>query len=125
MTLECFIYDEKDYIVSNKPTVSVIIATHNNVDTIENCIDSIWFMEFSDIEVVVVDVNSTDGTKDLLAQVAKNDEQVIFLVDSWGSIGHAKNVGLTMQGENMLSLQIRPASFTETHWKASICGGCF
>ena len=52
-----------------RPKVSVIIATHNNVDTVENCIDSIWSREFADVEVVVVDVNSTDGTKDLLAQM--------------------------------------------------------
>lgn len=80
--------------MGNKPKVSVIIATHNSVDDIGNCIDSVWSREFSDVEVIAVDVNSTDGTKDLLAEFSARDEQVKFLVDSMGSMGHAKNLGL-------------------------------
>ena len=76
------------------PKVSVIIATHNNVETIENCIDSLFSRTFSDIEVIVVDVNSTDGTKDLLLKIATEDDRISFLADSKGSIGHAKNVGM-------------------------------
>lgn len=76
------------------PKVSVIIATHNNVETIENCIDSLFGRTFSEIEVIVVDVNSTDGTKNLLLEIAEKDDRITFLADSKGSIGHAKNVGM-------------------------------
>ena len=74
--------------------VSVIIATHNNADTIGNSIDSIWSRSFRDMEVIVVDVNSTDGTKDLLLEMAAEDPQVTFLADGMGSLGHARNMGL-------------------------------
>ncbi|WP_207637311.1 glycosyltransferase family 2 protein [Oribacterium sp. NK2B42] len=76
------------------PKVSVIIATHNNVKTIGNCIDSLFSRTFTDIEAIVVDVNSTDGTKDLLMEMAAEDDHIIFLADSMGSIGHAKNIGM-------------------------------
>ena len=76
------------------PKVSVIIATHNNVKTIGNCIDSLYNRTFKEIEVIVVDVNSTDGTKDLLMEMAAEDDHIIFLADSMGSIGHAKNIGM-------------------------------
>ncbi len=76
------------------PKVSVIIATHNNVKTIGNCIDSLYSRTFKEIEVIVVDVNSTDGTKDLLMEMAAEDDHIIFLADSMGSIGHAKNIGM-------------------------------
>lgn len=76
------------------PKVSVIIATHNNVKTIGNCIDSLFSRTFTDIEAIVVDVNSTDGTKDLLMEMAEEDDHIIFLADSMGSIGHAKNIGM-------------------------------
>lgn len=76
------------------PKVSVIIATYNNVKTIGNCIDSLFSRTFTDIEAIVVDVNSTDGTKDLLMEMAEEDDHIIFLADSMGSIGHAKNVGM-------------------------------
>lgn len=80
--------------MNNKPKVSIIIATHNSVETIEECIDSIFRLSFSEIEVIAVDVNSTDGTKDLLFDMAAEDERIVFLADSIGSMGHAKNVGL-------------------------------
>ncbi|MCR4746132.1 MAG: glycosyltransferase family 2 protein, partial [Lachnospiraceae bacterium] len=81
--------------MKNKPKVSVIIATHNNAATIENCIESLWSRNFSDIEVIAVDVNSTDGTKDILSEMAANDDQIIFLADSLGSMGHARNMGMS------------------------------
>ena len=76
------------------PKVSVIIVTHNNVKTIGNCIDSLFSKTFKEIEAIVVDVNSTDGTKDLLMEMAAEDDHIIFLADSMGSIGHAKNIGM-------------------------------
>ena len=66
------------------PKVSVIIATHNNVATIGDCIDSLWSRKFNEVEVIVVDVNSTDGTKDLLAEMAAEDEHITYLADSRG-----------------------------------------
>ena len=76
------------------PKVSVIIATHNNVKTIGNCIDSLFSRTFTDIEAIVVDVNSTDGTKDLLLKMAAEDARITFLADSKGSLGHARNTGM-------------------------------
>ena len=73
----------------DKPKVSVIIVTHNNVDSIGECIDSIWSRSFSEIEV---DVNSTDGTKDLLSELSAEDHQITYLADSIGSMGQARNI---------------------------------
>ena len=87
------------------PKVSVIIATHNNAEYIGDCVDSLWSRSFSEIEVIVVDVNSTDGTKEVLAKMA-SDEQIIFLADSTGSIGHAKNTGMNRaRGEYIIFVE--------------------
>ncbi len=80
--------------MKDKPKVSVIIATHNNVDTIGECIDSIWSRIFSEIEVIVVDVNSIDGTKNLLSELSSENYQITYLADSMGSMGHARNMGM-------------------------------
>ena len=76
------------------PKVSVIIATHNNEENIGECLDSILSPAFSDVEVIAIDVLSTDGTKDILMETSKEDDRVTFLADSMGSIGRAKNIGL-------------------------------
>ena len=72
----------------------MVIATHNNSENIEECIESLWNGRFSEIEVIAVDVNSTDGTKDILSEMAAEEDQITFLADSMGSMGHAKNMGM-------------------------------
>lgn len=76
------------------PKVSVVIATHNSADHIGNCIDSLYSRYFSDVEIIVVDVNSTDGTKELLEQMSSEDEKITYMSDRMGSLGHARNVGM-------------------------------
>lgn len=89
--------------MSERPKVSIIIATQNNEPVIGNCLESIWSREFSGVEVIAVDLNSTDGTKELLAEIASEDEQVTFLADSMESFGHAKNMGMNRaRGEYIL-----------------------
>lgn len=51
-----------------KPLVSVIIPAHNNEATIATAIRSILNQTHHELEVIVVDDNSTDGTSDVIAQ---------------------------------------------------------
>jgi len=46
--------------------VSVLVASHNNKDTIENCINSALNQSYKNIEIVVVDDCSTDGSYEIL-----------------------------------------------------------
>ena len=47
------------------PLVSVIITTKNEEPNIENCLKSIKEQSYSNLEIIVVDNNSTDKTKEL------------------------------------------------------------
>ena len=77
-----------------RPKVSVIIATHNNAEHIGECMDSIFSQTMDEYEVIAVDVNCTDGTKDWLEETDQEDENVTYLAENWDSLGYAKNVGL-------------------------------
>ncbi len=79
--------------MNQPPQVSVIIATHNNAEHIEECLNSIFHQTLQAFEVIVVDVNSVDGTKEFLLDAAGKDTRVTFLTDGMGSLGHAKNTG--------------------------------
>lgn len=46
--------------------VSVITAVFNNLENIETCIDSILSQSYKDIEYIIVDGGSTDGTLDVI-----------------------------------------------------------
>ena len=48
-----------------QPLISVIVTTRNNHDTLDACLQSIVAQSYSPIELVVVDNNSTDDTKDI------------------------------------------------------------
>ena len=46
-----------------QPTVSVIVTTRNNHDTLELCLHSIRRQSYPNLELLVIDNNSTDDTK--------------------------------------------------------------
>jgi glycosyltransferase involved in cell wall biosynthesis len=45
--------------------VSIVITTYNNSRTLKKCLESIKNQTFADIELIVVDNNSTDDTKQI------------------------------------------------------------
>ena len=50
----------------NKPKVSIVCVTRNAADCIGRCVNSILSQTYSNIELVIQDGNSTDGTQDIL-----------------------------------------------------------
>jgi len=49
--------------MSNPPLLSIIIPTRNSEKTIEACLESIKMQTYKNIEIIVVDNNSSDNTK--------------------------------------------------------------
>lgn len=58
--------------MSNMPLVSAIITTKNEEAHIENCLKSIAAQSYKNIEIIVVDNNSTDRTKKIAEKFTKN-----------------------------------------------------
>jgi glycosyltransferase involved in cell wall biosynthesis len=58
------------------PRVSFGLAVRNGVETLRRCLDSILGQELGDLELVVSDNASEDGTPDLLREVAARDARV-------------------------------------------------
>ncbi len=77
------------------PDVSILIATLNGAKTIGRSIESAQNQTVKDIEIVVVDDGSTDGTYDVVATMAAADPRIkcIRLPQNVG-VGGARNVAL-------------------------------
>lgn len=82
-----------------KPTVSIVIPVYNREDLIEATLASALSQTFRDIEVIVTDNNSTDGTFAIVDKVAQCDSRVrafrnesnVGPVRNWArAIGHAR-----------------------------------
>lgn len=75
------------------PDVSVIVPTYNVENYIEECILSILQEKEVDIEIIVVNDGSTDGTKECLNQFA-NKKNVKIINQSNGGVTCARIIGL-------------------------------
>jgi hypothetical protein len=68
------------------PELSVIILTFNSIKFIKPCLDSVFVQDYKDLEVIVVDNGSGDGT---VGFIRRNYPQAI-LVESKKNLGAAK-----------------------------------
>jgi glycosyltransferase involved in cell wall biosynthesis len=57
------------------PTISIIIATLNVENTLQNCLDSIYRQAYPAIEIIIMDGGSTDATVDI---IKKNKKKIGF-----------------------------------------------
>lgn len=77
-----------------KPVVSVIIPVYNGAKTIERAVKSVQQQTFSNLEILVIDNESTDETDTLIKAICKSDCRVRLLKSKKGR-SNARNKGLT------------------------------
>lgn len=83
------------------PRVSVLIPSFNHCRYIEVCIDSVLAQTFSDIEIVVVDDGSTDGSIDILRGYG---DQIILIEQANRGTQAARNTAITASSGELLAL---------------------
>ncbi len=62
------------------PEISVLIPSYNRADLLPRALDSVWKQDFDDLEVLVVDDGSSDGTIDWLDEQKKTHPRLRYLV---------------------------------------------
>ena len=65
--------DENDIPLENPPLVSVIVPARNEAHNIARCVTSILSTTYPNLEVIVVDDSSTDGTAQIARHAAECD----------------------------------------------------
>jgi glycosyltransferase involved in cell wall biosynthesis len=78
------------------PLISVVIPAYNRVHTIQEAVRSALDQEDVDIEVIVVDDGSTDGTG--AAAEALGDPRVRVITQQNGGVSAARNAGIAGAG---------------------------
>ena len=86
---------------AKSPLVSVITPVRNGAEFIERALDSALSQTLANIEVVVVDDASSDGTSELVAQYRRRDERIkLITLDENVGPGAARNRALDVaEGE--------------------------
>jgi GT2 family glycosyltransferase len=79
-----------------KRLVSVIIPNYNGAHLIGECIKSLLCQTHDDMEIIVVDGASTDGSQELVEQIRERDQRVSLVRErkNGGFVGNA-NAGLS------------------------------
>lgn len=76
------------------PLISVIIPVYNIMDCLPRCVDSVCAQTYGNLEVILVDDGSTDGTGELCDRLAKEDERIRVFHKENGGSSSARNMGI-------------------------------
>lgn len=82
--------------------ISLITAVYNRRETIKQAVNSVQSQSHPDVEHVIIDGASTDGTLDLIK--AASDEQTVLISERDGGIYDALNKGIAHSSGSVIGL---------------------
>lgn len=74
--------------------ISVIIPVYNIMDCLERCVRSVCAQTYKQLEILLVDDGSTDGTGRLCDELAKGDGRIRVFHKENGGSSSARNLGI-------------------------------
>lgn len=74
--------------------ISIIVPIYNIKEYLERCVDSILAQTYENIEVLLVDDGSTDGTSLLVDELGKKDNRIRVFHKENGGSSSARNLGI-------------------------------
>jgi len=80
------------FVMDRHSSIGVIIPVHNRRDTIKRAIDSVLSQTHPPDEIIVVDDNSTDGTREIIEEYGDSIKRVYFDKNSGPSIARNRGV---------------------------------
>lgn len=85
--------------MSNYPLVSVVVPCYNIEHYVEECLDSIVFQSYQNIEILVINDGSTDATEEKIKKYL-GDNRIKYIFQENKGLSAARNTGLNvMKGE--------------------------
>lgn len=118
------------------PKISVIIPIYNQEKYLRECLETVLLQNLQEIEVICVNDGSTDGSFNILSELAWTDERMHIIDQENKGVGEARNVGIReAKGEyiafidpddkyyDFKALEILYNKAKEND--ALVCGGCF
>lgn len=80
----------------NQPKVSVIVTIYNRESILRQCLDSIINQTLKDIEILLINDGSTDNSKAIIDEYAKNDSRIKAIHKENQGYGAALNTGIDL-----------------------------
>jgi glycosyltransferase involved in cell wall biosynthesis len=77
-----------------KESISVVIISHNDVDNLLRCLQSLREQTLTPIEILVVDNDSSDDTKAVITDLLVSEANIKLIFEKQRSRGAARNTGV-------------------------------
>src|SRR5450830_1538805 len=69
-------YSLTNQVLKNPPLISILIPARNEAENISRCLKSLLKQDYTNLEIIVLNDNSTDGTSKVVKGIAKKDNRV-------------------------------------------------
>lgn len=102
--------------------VSVIVPVYNTKAQLTRCVNSLLEQTFSDIEILLIDDGSTDGSLELCGQLAELDSRVRLIAAKHAGVGAVRNRGLEEAGGKYIMF-CDSDDYTEPRWIETLLTG--
>ena len=79
-----------------KDKISIIVPVYNSIDCLERCVKSICAQTYGNLEILLIDDGSTDGTDRLCERLASEDDRIRVYHKENGGASSARNVGIRL-----------------------------
>lgn len=89
------------------PFLSVLICTYNRLELLKQALQSVLEQDFKDLEIIISDDDSNDGTKDFIQEFIKNEPCIKYTLNTRykkGPNGNKNNALDEASGEYILFL---------------------
>ncbi|MDD3413822.1 MAG: glycosyltransferase family 2 protein [Lachnospiraceae bacterium] len=80
--------------MGNESMISVIVPIYNVAPYLKKCLDSILYQTYRELEIILVDDGSTDGSSNICDEYQKKDERIIVVHQPNGGPSVSRNAGL-------------------------------
>ncbi len=83
-------------IIDNKIKVSIVVPVFNTESFLEKCLDSIINQSLQDVEIILVDDGSTDGSADICKKYAAIDKRIVYYRKENEGLAAARQDGIDL-----------------------------
>src|SRR5689334_12259338 len=94
--------------------VSVVIPLFNKAATLDRCVKSALLQSWKQIEVIIVDDGSTDGSTDMLCTVSQDSRVRVFRKSNGGACS-ARNFGVSRASGSYIAFLDADDMFLRDH----------
>lgn len=107
---------------SDNELISVIIPAYNAEKTLVKCVRSVMAQSYANLEIILVDDGSTDGTGALCDALARTDDRVRAIHQENAGEGGARNAGMRAANGRMICF-CDADDYVSERWVECLCDG--